>query len=673
MYRIYADEILIYDSTLEDYKIGKGLITREVDKSGSFVFSVYPDHPYYGQFIQLRTVITVYKSGRVVFRGRILDDTVDYWNVKTITCEGELGFLQDSVARPFSFQGSPADLFARFIAEHNEQADEWKQFKVGTVTVEDNNEYINRSAGGYGAMLDTMQSALTGSDLGGHFYITHGDDGADPIPTLHYVADFPKTASQGIEFGANLKDYTKKVDATELATCIIPLGTSNGTEGRRLTIKDVNGNKDYIQDDNAVAMYGRIVKIVTWDDVTLANHLLTKAKAYLAEVVNQHATIELNAVDMHLLDRSIESYNVCEYVRATSRPHGLDALMLCSQQTLDLLKPDNDTVTLGYTTGTLTGANVQLGASVSTLGKSVSRIQQDAQSIELSVQDLLQNKGQFLRIGADGVTITNAEGSEVTIDGGQIDAENLEVKAANITGKLKATQINAANLEVDAANIYGTLTAQELQGEEVALLDENENPQGYITITDADTADYALDIRSKGGLRLGADAGAVWVAVKDGAALGIFDENVSIHGDLIPGADADSGDAAFSVGSSQFRWADIWATDDTINTSDRNKKHDIRYDLARFGAFFDSLQPAVFKRNSGTSNRDHVGLIAQDVEAGLDACGLTGADFAGFVKFQNKDGSDGYGLRYGEFIGLLIDQVQKLKARVARLEAEKNG
>ena len=46
MYQIYADDTLIYDSTLEDYKIGSGQITKELDKSGSFVFSLYPDHPY---------------------------------------------------------------------------------------------------------------------------------------------------------------------------------------------------------------------------------------------------------------------------------------------------------------------------------------------------------------------------------------------------------------------------------------------------------------------------------------------------------------------------------------------------------------------------------------------------------------------------------------------------
>ena len=46
MYQIYADSALIYDSTLDDYRIGKGQVTLETNKSGSFVYALYPDHPY---------------------------------------------------------------------------------------------------------------------------------------------------------------------------------------------------------------------------------------------------------------------------------------------------------------------------------------------------------------------------------------------------------------------------------------------------------------------------------------------------------------------------------------------------------------------------------------------------------------------------------------------------
>lgn len=369
MYQIYADATLIYDSTLEDYRIGKGQITKETDKAGSFVFSLYPDHPYYDKFVQLKTVITVYKDGRIVFRGRVLNESADYWNNKVLTCEGELSFLQDSIVRPYAFTGTPAELFRKFVSDHNAQVDEFKRFKVGTVTVVDPNGYIARDNTAYESALANMTGRLLEDSTGGHLYITHGDDGRDPVPTLHYLADFPKTASQAIEFGANLKNYTKKVGAENVATAIIPLGAkvddgNSDTEDPRLTIASVNGGKDYVYDSAAVALRGWIVKVVEWDDVTEASILKAKALEYLAAAVNQTTTVELNAVDLHLLDRSIESFNVSEYVRVYSQPHSFAAVLLCNKQTMDLLKPENDSLVLGHTFSTFTESSTKALARV---------------------------------------------------------------------------------------------------------------------------------------------------------------------------------------------------------------------------------------------------------------------------------------------------------------------
>ena len=359
MYKIFADETLIYDSTLEDYKIGKGSISLEINKSGSFSFSIYPDHFYYDNFVRLKTVITVYKSGRIVFRGRILNDVTDYWNNKNITCEGELGFLQDSIIRPFSFSGTPEDLFKKFIEEHNSQVDEFKKFKVGTVTVVDPNNYIARSNSAYESSFTNLSSRLIEDSLGGYFYITHGDNGTDPIPTINYLADFIKVSSQNIEFGSNLKNYTKTVKADDIATAIIPLGHEvddgdDNTENPKLTIASVNGGKDYVYSAEGVALYGWIFKTVSFDDVTDASNLKAKAEAYLDSVVRQNITIELNAIDLHLLDRSIESFNVGDYIQVVSKPHNFADTLLCQKQTLDLLKPENDTITLGHTYSGLT-------------------------------------------------------------------------------------------------------------------------------------------------------------------------------------------------------------------------------------------------------------------------------------------------------------------------------
>ena len=66
--------------------------------------------------------------------------------------------------------------------------------------------------------------------------------------------------------------------------------------------------------------------------------------------------------------------------------------------------------------------------------------------------------------------------------------------------------------------------------------------------------------------------------------------------------------------------------------------------------------------------RQVVQLFAQDVEQALRDSGLTGQDFAAFVKTPRKDGSADYGLRYEELITLCIRQIQRLQTRVRKLE-----
>ncbi len=447
MYKIYADNTLIYDSTLEDYKISKGLVTLETNKSGSFVFGIYPDHFFYDNFVRLKTVITVYKSNKIKFRGRILNDVTDYWNNKVITCEGELGFLQDSIIRPFSFNGTPEDLFKKFIEEHNLQVDEFKKFKVGTVSVKDSNDYIARSNSGYESTLSNLNSRLIEDSLGGYFYITHGEDGTDPTPTINYLADFTKVSSQKIEFGSNLRDYTKTVKAEEIATAIIPLGSDlDNTDGEtsKLTIKDVNDGIDYVYSESGVALYGWITKVKTWDDVTNASNLKSKAEAYLESIIKQNITIELNAIDLHLLDRTIESFNVCDYVQVLSIPHNFNSTLLCNKQTLDILKPDNDSLVLGYNYSTFTESSSKVSASVS----SIPTLQENVKNMNNRISSLnstVNNTSQVANDALNNYQSVNHELGEVSGD--------LEVIAGVVTDNSRNIATNAQNIATNAQNI----------------------------------------------------------------------------------------------------------------------------------------------------------------------------------------------------------------------------
>lgn len=453
MYKIYADDTLIYDSTLEDYKIGKGSITLETNKSGSFVFSIYPDHFFYDNFIRLKTVITVYKSGKIVFRGRILNDVTDYCNNKVITCEGELGFLQDSIIRPFSFAGTPEELFKKFVNEHNSQVDEFKKFKIGTVTVVDPNNYIGRSNSDYESALRNLNSRLIEDSLGGYFYITHGEDGTDKIPTINYLADFTKVSSQKIEFGSNLKNYTKTVKANDIATAIIPLGapvddesnkTENQTEKPRVTIDDINNGVNYVYSTEGVDRYGWIFKVVKWDDVTEASNLKSKAEAYLDSVIKQNITIELNAIDLHLLDHSIESFNVCDYIQVISKPHNFDSTLLCNKQTLDLLKPENDSIVLGYTYSTFTEINGKMSSAVSNIvniQSTVNSISNRLTVLNKTVSDTEQNADEALE---NYQTVVKELG---TVSG------DLEAVAEVVTENARNISTNASNIATNAGNI----------------------------------------------------------------------------------------------------------------------------------------------------------------------------------------------------------------------------
>jgi len=80
------------------------------------------------------------------------------------------------------------------------------------------------------------------------------------------------------------------------------------------------------------------------------------------------------------------------------------------------------------------------------------------------------------------------------------------------------------------------------------------------------------------------------------------------------------------------------------------------------------VEEVVSKEISHTHKRTHFGLIAQEVEHALIACGMTSMDFGGFIYDEE---SDSYGLRMDQFIAPLIAAVNTLSEKVAALKVLK--
>lgn len=378
MYQVYCDGQLIHDPRLQGYQLVSPSLSLELNKTGTFTFTMYPDHPGYGVISKLKSIIEVKKDGAVLFRGRPLSSKEGFYGQLDYTCEGELAFLLDSRVRPFEMEGGVAKLFAYLINQHNKQVDAYKQFKVGNVTVTDPNDYINRSNITYETTWDILNSRLLDT-LGGYLWVRHEADGV----YLDYIEDFPYMSTQRITFGENLLDYARTWDGSEIATALIPLGArledeeGNQTD-ERLTIAEVNDGKDYVYDEEAVAQYGWIFTIQTWDDVNQAGNLKQKALDVLLEKIKTADTIEMTAADLSQMDKSFDDFRVGQYVFVDSPPHGMDGeKFLVTKKTLRLDDPSQNKLTFGRVKTSFTQEQVKDSHTVGDLIQRTERIESD--------------------------------------------------------------------------------------------------------------------------------------------------------------------------------------------------------------------------------------------------------------------------------------------------------
>lgn len=406
MYRVYCDGLPIYNDKLEGLKIFSPSLDLELNKTGSFSFTLYPDHPYYGSIQKLKSIITVYQEDYLLFRGRVLDDEIGFYNERKVTCEGELAFLLDSIKRPYDFTGSVAEYLALLLDSHNAQVDETKRFILGNVTVTDPNDYIVRSNIDYTDTWKEMNDKLL-TLLGGFLSVRH----ADGVAYLDYLADFALLSPQKIEFGKNLLDQKRIIKGADVATVVIPLGAKlKDAEGKdtdkRLTIETVNGGADFIEDAAAISQYGTIVKTVIFDDVTIAENLKAKGQAYLSSLVKLPESIELTAADLATVSTSFSSFHLGTYVDVVSKPHGLNQKFLVRKLSINLLDPAANKLTLG---GVFEGLAASLKGLTDTQGKIINEISESVRKASEAVYNVEQNLESSIRQSEENIKATVAE------------------------------------------------------------------------------------------------------------------------------------------------------------------------------------------------------------------------------------------------------------------------
>lgn len=424
-----TEKTTIHSDNLD--RISGGKIVKAVNAVDSFTFTIYPDNAGYDKLKPLTTSVTVTddSTGKDVFIGRVLKcpDSMDEQGLicKSVTCEGRLGWLYDSVQPYVEYKMvGIRTVLASFISKHNAQVGDDKHISVGQVTVTGENNYTYSV--NWVSTMDAISEQLVGK-FGGEIQL-RDQDGKVYIDYLEHIGHGTDTK---IELAVNLKTISREVDETSVITRLYPLGAKQTDSEKRLTIGTVNGGKDYIEDSALVAKYGVISGTQTWDDVTQASVLKTKATAYLKSANKAKKQYKITAVDLSTIDMNFEQFELGCWYRVVNPLMGIDEDLRIIGITINLDNPEQSELTFGDKFETMTGFMTA-----------------KTKSLQTAIDDSEFRNRQVIDSKIENATklITGAEGGHVILDPSEKPERILIMDTADINTCKSCIQLNKNGL-----------------------------------------------------------------------------------------------------------------------------------------------------------------------------------------------------------------------------------
>ena len=199
----------------------------------------------------------------------------------------------------------------------------------------------------------------------------------------------------------------------------------------RLTIGSVNGGKDYIEDSALVAKYGVISGTQTWDDVTQASILKTKATAYLKSANKAKKQYKITAVDLSTIDMNFEQFELGCWYRVVNPLMEIDEDLRIIGITINLDNPEQSELTFGDKFETMTGFMTA-----------------KTKSLQTAIDDSEFRNRQVIDSKIENATklITGAEGGHVILDPSEKPERILIMDTADINTCKSCIQLNKNGL-----------------------------------------------------------------------------------------------------------------------------------------------------------------------------------------------------------------------------------
>jgi hypothetical protein len=253
--------------------------------------------------------------------------------------------------------------------------------------------------------------------------------------------------------------------------------------------------------------------------------------------------------------------------------------------------------------------------------------------------------------------------------------------SVSVSGNTTAINVTGANTAVNiTSDSVGTSGAQKIDGGTLQIALKKDNSDNYLDYNKPVLNLTTIDNRSSGKMltfneneQVTTDSTAALgkIPFASFGSLFVGVSNCGLHmtssfsNAIFPcNARGENNDNTVSLGSASKTFKDIYATDTTINTSDRNKKQDITAlsdaETSVAIACKGLLRKYKWKQSvveKGGDARWHFGVIAQELETAFADQGLDASDYGVFIKQEIE--TDGvtethYAVRYNELLAFII-------------------
>ena len=352
-YLVGSTSYSVYSPFASDRRIISGVYHRETNTIGSLTFSVLYTHPVYDMFKEYKGVIRLYWGTALIYKFRIIKIRRDFYNTLTIQCEGLLGYLNDSIVKPYVFNAnhsvypdtipppscSPVEFMTELVALHNRMVEAEQRFTfVDDTDGAFDSILFTTAQTAYTKTWDELQSKII-NNIGGYIQIRH----MSAENMLVFKAALTDNNTQTVRFRRNLKDLEIETLPKKYATAIYPVSTFVDSDGAQRIVK-LTGT-EYIDKPLLTPIYGRIIECVQYEGINTEAHLREIARRDLSSFVNRSKAIKASATDMSAFDSSVPPLEVDRLTRIISEVNNVDVTVMLNAFDVDILDPRNSTYT----------------------------------------------------------------------------------------------------------------------------------------------------------------------------------------------------------------------------------------------------------------------------------------------------------------------------------------